>query len=83
MHKEIIIFGRSSKKIIARLEVREDETLDLMTFLRNNNIPIASSCYGEGVCNKCIINETLLTCQISVKDYLNAYKDATINVSYL
>lgn len=36
------------------IEVVSDKTL--MSMLLENNIPVASSCHGEGVCGKCKLN---------------------------
>ena len=58
-----------------------DQELSLLDFLRKNNFPIASSCNGDGVCEKCIVNKNILSCQISVGDVLK--RKMIIEVGYL
>ena len=45
-----IQFLKNNRTIIAS----SDKTL--MTMLLENNIPVASSCHGDGVCGKCKLN---------------------------
>lgn len=59
----------------------QDESL--LDFLKSKNIPIASSCNGEGVCKKCMIQNEILTCQISIKEFILAYPNQAVEVSYL
>lgn len=65
---KVEIYGKASQKIIRTLEVDTTEERSLMDFLRDHGVPIASSCYGEGVCRKCIVNSTLLSCQLKIRD---------------
>ena len=58
-----------------------DQNLSLLEILRINSIPIASSCDGEGICKKCLVNDELISCQIKVKDFL-ARGENTIKISY-
>ncbi len=56
-----------------------------MEYLRRENIPVASSCYGEGICKKCVVklgDVEELSCLISVKKLLEM-KITTISISYL
>ena len=43
---------------------KEDEIMSLLDYLNKQNQGIASSCLGEGVCKKCIINQDVLSCQL-------------------
>jgi Na+-transporting NADH:ubiquinone oxidoreductase subunit NqrF len=56
---------------------------NLLDFLKSKNIPIASSCNGEGVCKKCVIQNEILTCQISIKEFIVTYPNQAVEVSYL
>ena len=64
------------------LEVKPSElTMPLMNFLIHHSFNIASSCSGEGVCKKCTVNKTIISCQIRVEDFL---KDTdTVLIDYL
>lgn len=89
--KEIKVYGNASGKIIKELRPNSLEMnlqISLMTYLQSQDIPIASSCSGDGVCKKCVVNtssqEKLLSCQISLKDYLNEENfDKIITINYL
>ncbi len=83
---EIIVQGVASGKEIARLEVNPngaEATLSLMEYLRSKKIPIASSCYGDGVCKRCKINGELLSCTITVEQFLDHPDFPTIKVDYI
>lgn len=68
---QIEVFGNASKKLVKTLKVTEKNLeLNLMDFLRENNLPIASSCLGKMQCEKCIINGFLLSCSVTVKEFL-------------
>ncbi len=72
-----------SSKTTQRLEVRPaDLGKTVLDFLRENDIPIASSCRGIGICQKCIINKDLLSCEWNIENFLNK-KGNLITVSYL
>ncbi len=86
---KINIFGGASQKIIKTILITEElknlhQYSSLMTFLHSEGITVASSCSGAGVCRKCIVNESELSCQISFHDFIN-YKnhDIIIEISYL
>ena len=85
MSQIIKIYGEVSQKEITAIEVTTDETLDLLNLLRKHKVPIASSCYGEGVCQKCIINNSILSCQMTVRDFLKRSDEYhnIIKISYL
>lgn len=79
----ITLKGGSSgtKRIIT---FQEDEKSNvLMNFLHSKGVPIASSCRGERVCQRCIIGEQeLMSCAITLGDYLTSY-GSEITVSYM
>ena len=86
---KINIFGRASQKIVKSISITDDlkelhQYSSLMTFLLSEGVTIASSCSGAGVCRKCVINDSELSCQISFLDFIN-YKnhDILIEISYL
>ena len=79
----IKVLGVASNKELLEINPNENElNMNLMNFLRAHNIPIASSCYGEGVCRKCVINKNILSCQLSVKEFINK-KNQVIEITYL
>lgn len=61
----------------------KDQDKDLLTLLRSKNITIASSCDGEGVCKKCVIQNEWLTCKMTLKEFLQRQRDGKIYLSYL
>jgi Na+-transporting NADH:ubiquinone oxidoreductase subunit NqrF len=77
---ELIVKGLASNKIIAKIHYEEDDK-SLMDFLRANGIRIASSCMGEGVCKRCIVNSSTLSCQMSLKDIKQ--ESFVVEVDYL
>jgi len=56
---------------------------DLLTWLREKGVTIASSCDGEGVCKKCVIQNGWLTCEITLEEFLSRQPDRKIFISYL
>lgn len=82
----ITVFGKASNKQVAKLIVTDSELdLTLMDFLRARGIPVASSCYGEGVCRKCVVfihDKEHLSCLLTVKIFLAQY-GAILSISYL
>ncbi len=85
MSKKIIIRGSSSKKKLKEIIFDSNNETSLMEMLRSHNIPIASSCYGEGVCKKCMINDDIISCQMKVREFLelSTKYNNTITISYL
>lgn len=87
MYSKLVIYGLASKKIIKEIEVPRDLVSsgeNLMEFLRKNEIPIASSCLGDGVCAKCNIlfnEEEKLSCQIKIQDVTKTSNE--IKIGYL
>lgn len=81
--KKITVFGNASNSVVKTLFVNEgDMNMSLLEFLRKNGIPVAYSCDGNGVCMKCIFNQSLLSCQISVGQYLKE-KEGLLIFDYL
>lgn len=83
----MILFIRGgASKTNRKLKVRPEADLSsLMEILRSNNIPIASSCYGEGVCKKCIIkvnDDEILSCQTNLSSPIMEDEN-TISIDYL
>jgi ferredoxin len=86
--KELIVFGGASQKIIQIFKLTDLKLTDttLLDFLMGHNIPVASSCLGEGICKKCValINgEKLLTCELSLRDLFQHTDSQTLSFSYL
>lgn len=82
MLKELRVIGESSERVTSLDVSNDDLTKTLMDYLREKNIPIASSCRGEGVCKKCLISKKVLSCSLTVKEYLDQH-GCDISVSYL
>lgn len=67
-----------------RLDYGPSETNEnLLEWLRKKGITIASSCDGEGVCKKCGIQNGWLSCELTLKSFLERQPDGKIFVSYL
>lgn len=56
---------------------------NLLKWLRKNEITIASSCDGEGVCKKCTIQNDWLSCKLTLKEFFERQSDGKIFVTYL
>lgn len=80
---KIIVYGLASQRIVAQLELGMDLSESLMDFLMRNKITIASSCGGAGSCKKCVVNKDLLSCQVSLRDFLGDNQTAVVEVTYL
>ena len=83
--KTLNIFGLASNKLVKTIKLPTpiDKNITLMDFLLQNNITIASSCNGEGTCHKCIVNNHLISCQMTLEMYLLTFSDTMIRISYL
>lgn len=83
MPKSIEVIGLASGKLVKTIEVQhEHEQMSLMDFLRAHKIPVASSCFGEGVCRRCKVNQGLLSCQIKMIDYLKT-QPTQVEIDYI
>lgn len=87
MQRKLIIIGLASNRIYKVIEfTQEDLPTNLMEFLRNKGIPIASSCLGQELCKKCIINNNLLSCSLTLEAFTQLSRPNStyeIKVSYL
>lgn len=83
--QQLRVQGLSSHKEIASFHQEDlasvDPSLSLMDFLRSHDIPVASSCYGEGVCRKCLVNTDIVSCQITLINFCKNYD--TLVIDYL
>jgi Na+-transporting NADH:ubiquinone oxidoreductase subunit NqrF len=80
---QIVVKGKASGNI-TNLDIATDELEhNLMLWLRRNNITIASSCDGEGICRKCAIQNQWLTCRLTLKEFLKSQPDGIVEVDYL
>lgn len=61
----------------------EELSQNLLKWLRSKDITIASSCDGEGICKKCVIQNGWLTCEMTLESFLKRQPDGKIFVSYL
>jgi uncharacterized 2Fe-2S/4Fe-4S cluster protein (DUF4445 family) len=66
--REITLIGRASSKRWQYEVCEEDLSKTLLEFLQSRDVPIASSCGGLGVCEKCLYNDSELSCQIKMED---------------
>jgi Na+-transporting NADH:ubiquinone oxidoreductase subunit NqrF len=78
----LYLIGISSGTKKKLLIEKSDEGDTLMNFLHKNSIPIASSCRGEAVCQRCSINNNILSCTITVEDFKKKYGDE-VRVDYM
>ena len=80
---QIIIQGKASGNSIELDYQIEDLEEILLFFLRNKGITVASSCDGEGVCKRCIIQNGWLTCGLTLEQFLARQPDGKIEIDYL
>ena len=79
---QITAYGKSSNKILHCQTINGYEG-SLMDYLISIGLPIASSCIGEGVCQKCnvwINKELKMSCQHLLN---NCQYDLNIEIDYL
>lgn len=80
---KIRVFGRASGKVVKEIVLSEKHLeKDLLEILQDSGIPVASSCNSEGVCKKCVFNEDLLSCQLTLREFLQTGEN-TLNFDYL
>ena len=83
MSLEVILQGKASSTV-TNLGVLEGEPGDtLLDYLIKKKIAIAYSCKGEGVCQKCKINDNELACQIQINDLKSDLKAFKVTIDYL
>ncbi len=80
---QVTVRGLASGRLTFVAYEKEDLQKDLLHFLLEKGITIASSCDGEGVCKKCGIQNGWLTCQVTLGEFLERQPDSVIDVSYL
>lgn len=78
----ISVKGLASGRLVGVWPI-EDPTENLMSFLRSKGVPIASSCGGDGVCRKCVVNGDNMSCQMSLRHFLELFPDGVVEVDYL
>lgn len=61
----------------------EDLSRNLLFWLRDQGVTIASSCDGEGVCKRCYIQHNWLTCEMTLGEFLIREPSGRIEVGYL
>ncbi|MBC7714978.1 MAG: 2Fe-2S iron-sulfur cluster binding domain-containing protein [Rhizobacter sp.] len=85
--KKLIIYGEASQKVVKEIDVSyRDFEMTLMNFLLANNIPVASSCGGDGICKKCTVTmhyQKILTCQKTIRELFADFSEQTLSFSYL
>jgi len=79
----IIVKGLASGKETELTVLPESLDENLLTWLRAQGVTIASSCDGEGVCKKCVIQNGWLTCVMTVGSFLKKAPHGIVEVSYL
>lgn len=84
------IQGQASQKLVKQFNLDSlemTESQGLMGWLRKQSIPVASSCYGDGVCKRCKIiledQSELLSCMTTLKELFRDKNEITIYISYL
>jgi Na+-transporting NADH:ubiquinone oxidoreductase subunit NqrF len=81
MSLTLTVRGLASNQTYSLIVKPEEKKLTLMNFLINHNFRIASSCSGEGVCKKCVVNKQIVSCQIKVEDFLK--QNDSVEIDYL
>jgi Na+-transporting NADH:ubiquinone oxidoreductase subunit NqrF len=79
----IEVFGKASKTSRKFSLSSLDYPVNLLHWLTSHGITIASSCSGKGVCRKCLIQNDLATCELTVHSFLKLFPDGKIYVDYL
>ena len=80
---QVIVVGLASGKEWALHFDENQLNTNLLNLLRSKSITVASSCDGEGVCKKCVIQNDWLTCKMTLKEFLQRQRDGKIYLSYL
>ena len=80
------ILGKASGKTVKIwrfLDESQIPNLSVLEFLRKEKVPMASSCFGEGICQKCVFNNDQLGCQIQLRDLFTQSTQALVEIDYL
>jgi Na+-transporting NADH:ubiquinone oxidoreductase subunit NqrF len=80
---QIEIKGKASGRSTFITYEAEDLKENLLIFLRKKGVTIASSCDGEGVCKKCVIQNDWLTCMMTLEEFFQRQPNRQIIVDYL
>ena len=80
---QIEIKGKASGRSTFITYEVEDLKENLLIFLRKKGVTIASSCDGEGVCKKCVIQNDWLTCMMTLEEFFQRQPNRQIIVDYL
>jgi len=70
--------GKTKKLTFTEIQ----STMNLLLFLQVNDIPIASSCSGRAVCQKCKVNGSILACEYSVLEFIQMHGEK-ISIDYI
>ncbi len=80
---QIEVLGKASNKLIGTYYISEEQqSLSLLDFLLQQSLPIAYSCHGNKVCEKCIVNDDKLACQYSVSEFIKLFS-SKVYINYL
>jgi Na+-transporting NADH:ubiquinone oxidoreductase subunit NqrF len=80
---QIEIKGKASGRSTFITYEDQDLKENLLIFLRKKGITIASSCDGEGVCKKCVIQNDWPTCMMTLEEFFQRQPNKQIIVDYL
>lgn len=76
------VFGVASSKTTSLSFTSDQGSMNLLSFLQLHEIPIASSCKGRAVCQKCKINGDKLACEFTLNEFIEKF-GSTISIDYL
>jgi hypothetical protein len=76
------VCGGASGRLVGQWEIDSPQE-NLMRWLQRHGVNVASSCDGEGVCRKCIVNGDTLSCQITVGALVVDADEQVVTLSYL
>lgn len=65
MRSVVEVWGKASQTKVGEFPIT-DPTENLLFFLMRHNVPVASSCAGDGVCKKCALSSGELACKLVV-----------------
>ncbi len=80
--KTLSIFGVASSKTTNLSYTAEQDTMNLLIFLQENDIPIASSCKGRAACHRCKLNGDHLACEFTLSEFVEKF-DNKLSIDYL
>lgn len=80
--RTLSIFGVASSKTSNLTYTAEQDSMNLLSFLQENEVPIASSCKGRAACHRCKINGDNLACEFTVSEFVKKFGNK-ISIDYL